>query len=118
MVPNKLALERIIEDLAADEGCIIVEGKRDASALVSLGIAKERVVTTAQTRYCDLEPKIPNGYKKLIPIFDNDRTGANRLASFLAYFYANGLPIDASYFKRVRGSGLVCLEDIDNLLLP
>ncbi len=116
MIPNKAALENVITDLSSDDGCIIVEGKRDISALVALGIAKDRILQTAQIRYCDLEAKMRSGYKKLIPLFDNDRTGRNRLSSFMAYFSANGTPIDLSYSSRIKNSGLVCLEDIDNVV--
>ncbi len=118
MIPNRVALESVITDLSADNGCIIVEGKRDINALVALGVDKSRIIQTAQIRYCDLEAKIQPCYKKLIPIFDNDRTGSNRLSSFMAYFSANGVPIDLSYSNRIKNSGLICLEDIDNVLCP
>lgn len=116
MVPNRLALNELVSDLNVEDACIIVEGKRDVAALASLGIPRERIVATAQKRYCDLEGCIGDGHKKLIPLFDNDRTGERRMDSFKRYFSGTGYRIDESFYKRVRDAGLVCVEDIEDVL--
>lgn len=113
MVPNHVALRRLINDLRQEEGaCIVVEGMRDFKALACLGVPKDRIIQAAQTRYSELEKRISIKTKKLIPLFDNDQTGRTRLSNFIAYFSSNGLPIDYSYCSRTRSAGLSCIESI------
>ncbi len=116
MVPNYAALRALLHDLGGErEARILVEGKRDIAALSGLGIPKERIVQTAQMNYSQLEKTLPKE-TKLIPLFDNDRTGLLRLKRFIGYFSANGFSIDYSYSARCRTAGLTCLEDIGDLL--
>ncbi len=117
MIPNVAALEDIIKDLCQEDACIIVEGKRDVSALAYLGIPKGRILEAAQITYSTLEGRIrQKEYQKLVPLFDNDRTGEDRMAGFMSYFSGGDMTIDESYSRRTKRAGLACIEELDNIL--
>ena len=117
MIPNKAALLDIIKALS-NEGngtLLVVEGKRDVEAFTRLGLPKINIIKAAHSRYCDLEASLRTA-KKIIPLFDNDRTGQKRLHDFDAYF-TGVTPIDHSYETKIRNAGICCIEDLDDLLL-
>ena len=117
MIPNVAALEDIIKDLSREDAGIIVEGKRDVSALTGLGVSKKMILEAAQVTYSTLESRIRDkGYHKLVPLFDNDRTGEKRLAGFMSYFSGGSITIDGSYSRRTKRAGLACIEEIDDIL--
>ena len=116
MFPNAAMLESLVNDLSKEDAVIVVEGKRDTDALTRLGIRRDRIIQAAQRSCRDLEARIAGDYTKLIPLFDNDRSGRKRLALFSAYFSSSRMWIDYSYTRRMRSAGLYCVEDADNVL--
>ena len=117
MIPNKAALLDIIRELSNEEKgtLFVVEGKRDVEAFMRLGILKTNIIKAAHSRYCDLESAL-RAAKKIIPLFDNDKTGQKRLHGFDAYF-TGVTPIDHSYGTKIKSAGVYCIEDLDDILL-
>lgn len=117
MIPNRKALEMVVADLLQeDDARIVVEGDRDAAALMSCGVPKHSIFKAGQKSYAHAENLITYGIRKVIPLFDNDRTGKNKFSLFMRYFSSVGPQVDQSYSIRVRKAGLVCIEDLDNVL--
>ncbi len=108
------SLVSLINDLSnEDSAIIVVEGKRDFKALTSLGIQKERILQCAQHPERELEQFIMTCAKKVIPLFDADRTGRIRAQRFSRYFQGQTL-IDRSYAQRLINLGFTYTEEMDD----
>lgn len=113
-MPHNDSLLRIIGSLRQEDAIIVVEGKRDYIALTKLGIDDRRIVQCAQRREGDVEPMLMYEHRKVIPLFDNDRTGKIRAMRFYRYF--NGeVNIDDSYSTRFNRLGLIHIEDLSSI---
>ncbi len=106
----------ILKDLKYENAGIVVEGKRDYYALLNSGIDGNRIFESARSSNSNLEKKLSDGFDKVIPLFDSDRTGRNRLRLFSAYFAGTSVKIDLSYDSRLIMAGITHIEDIDNVL--
>ncbi|MGC8533792.1 MAG: toprim domain-containing protein [Candidatus Parvarchaeum sp.] len=114
----KEGLAQIIESIKKDsyDSVILVEGKRDKEALKKAGIPGYAIL---QVSYKD-ENTIYNELilyhrDKIIPLYDNDRTGEKKLSKLKNFLCGMGLKL-VDYRSSLNENGITYIEEIDNRL--
>lgn len=117
-IPEELA--DALTKLVQAEAQIIVEGKRDAEALLAIGVSKERITASAYKSIpqliAELEKKLKEHHTiEVIDLMDYDMTG--RLKSRELYQHARGIKVDRELKKTILTKiKSRCIEDLLNFL--
>lgn len=106
------AMERIREDSL--DSVILVEGKRDREALERAGIPSYGILQVSHKTPNEIYSDVMlYNRKKIIPLYDNDRTGESKLQKLGAFFSGMGMNM-LDYRTVLRKRGITYIEEIDN----
>jgi 5S rRNA maturation endonuclease (ribonuclease M5) len=115
--PNsqKLQANEWIEKLQNTDKTIIVEGKKDKNALVSLGA--KNIVTINKPLY-KLVEDVAEITKEVVILTDFDKEGKKLYGFLKSNFQKNGVKIDR-YFREflMKNTKLTCIESIENIFI-
>ncbi len=108
----------IIDELAEEQGAvIIVEGKRDKEALVSLGIESGRIMTLSGSIQ-ETSEKAARKSKKAIVLTDYDRTGRAIAGKLKRCLVSEGVNPNFEFRRKLRKHLMFTfVEEIPSLLL-
>jgi len=107
-----MAFIRELNDLSKEGAVVLVEGKRDATALVELGYAGEIITSSALT---STNPTVRRA--KLIIILTDLDTEGRRLASrYIRFFSRMGIPTTLVARRRLSRSSRGKFLHIENLV--
>ena len=113
---NLLNIIKEIKDDTGEDTLILVEGKRDKEALEKVGILPSKILAVSyrdkNSIYSIMER---DGKHRIIPLYDNDRTGNSKMKMLKAFFYGLGIDL-IDYRKRLGKNGITYIEEIDNRL--
>ncbi len=116
--PKQSQLAKILGSLASDDSKILVEGKRDKNALIKGGISRSRIYIAAHMSCNKFDRLMSNDdIKKVVLLFDNDRSGYQRTERFERYFSGYDTEFDVSYMRSLKRSGITYVEELNNLLV-
>jgi len=118
MGTGKYNLEILINSIKEDsnDAVILVEGKRDKDALEKVGILPNNIIEVSYKNQNQICNEIELCKKrKIIPLYDNDRTGNTKMYKLSAFL--SGLDIKIlDYRKKLNHKGITYIEEIDNRL--
>jgi 5S rRNA maturation endonuclease (ribonuclease M5) len=105
-------LEEWLSGLIEDEALIIVEGKRDRSALISCGIDASRIVTIDRPLYAIVE-RVSACSKKVVILTDLDSEGKKLYGSLKHDLCQQGVYVD-KYFREFlfKNTGVKHIEGL------
>ncbi len=99
------------------DSVILVEGKRDKEALEKVGISPKDIIEISYKNQNQIYREIALYNKNnIIPLYDNDRTGENKLKRLVNFMGGLNINILLSYRDRLRKTGITYTEEIDDRL--
>jgi 5S rRNA maturation endonuclease (ribonuclease M5) len=101
-----------LNDLSEDGGVVLVEGKRDATALSGLGYAGP-LVTKAMP---DSQRRLLAKAKVVVILTDLDREGRKLAASYIKFFARQGIPTSLSHRRRLSHASRGRFLHVENLI--
>ncbi len=104
-------LEQWINKLKNSDKLIIVEGKKDKTALEELGIGK--IVCLKNAIYKEVEKAVDNGNKEIVILTDLDKMGKKLYSKLKRGLTERGITVD-NYFREFlfKNTGLRQIEGI------
>ncbi len=115
---NRKCLGEIVKDIRNDsqDSVIIVEGKRDKNALRNVGISCPSIIQVSYKNNNQVYNEILSyNRKKVILLYDNDRTGENKYFKLKRFFEGLGMNL-LDYRRALKNAGITYIEEIDDHL--
>ena len=115
---GKQELEKILWEIKnkSNDSIILVEGKRDEEALTKAGIPDYSIIQVSYKNNNQIYNEVISYNKKrVIALYDNDRTGRMKLSNIKAFFAGLGIQF-LDYKKALERAGITYIEEIDNRL--
>ena len=108
--------QRLLEKLGQDEVPILVEGTRDARALERFGITKNVIMLSGQSLHEIASSLAHQGIRRAIVLTDVDKKGELLAKNLCQLLLNESIRANMSYRKKLRGFGVVCIEDLSSIL--
>lgn len=108
--------QRLLEKLGQVEVPVIVEGTRDAKALGGFGIITNVITLSGRSLHEIASSLAHQGIRRAIVLTDVDKKGELLARNLCQLLLNESIKADMSYRKRLRGFGVVCIEDTPNIL--
>jgi len=115
---RKEDLIELFTNLAKESYPIVVEGKRDREALVSAGIAGDRIVMLHGKSRLDVEEYL-EAFDEVIFLLDYDTEGLEMLDQFKKVLESFGVRTNTRYWSRIReifNGHIDCIENLRGYL--
>lgn len=112
------SLAEIISSIKKDsyDSVILVEGKRDKEALKKAGISDYAIIEVSYKNQNQIYSELMRyNRKKIIALYDNDKTGENKVSKLKNFLYGMGIKL-LDYRRSLDKIGITYIEEIDNRL--